>query len=263
MLLKEIISSFEGYLKTMPETVHIVKHPQNVCKLLPIPGGFRGMDFKEPTDAFVKMVGTSKNSRVFLEDGEPFLWPMSHIVGISSNPRHGEELRRIPRSLFRVYQLNRDFGYQIEEISRELEIGESTAHAWVSDLEECFREWWVQSPKIPKNVKWLAKLNRQCPVCKEDHFDEEPMPEKESKPCRVVTEKGLALKVIDFDEGESESHSWCEGCGRVAIDEITPAYLVPYPWGSIAGTHEILEKRVQNRPSSTKMVHWNAAPQLA
>jgi len=107
---------------------------------------------------------------------------------------------------------------------------------------------------VPDQHRWLARLSRRCPSCREDHLE---MPAKYiQKAVRIESGegKGLWRKVRDGEEGVDVEAAWCDICGLVAIDDVDANYLVSYPWGKVRGSHILQEKaRKYRQRITTKM----------
>jgi DNA-directed RNA polymerase specialized sigma24 family protein len=186
-ILHEFYTQFETFLsKEKPFRTTLYRGYREICYLLP--PGIPEIQTSEPYKLFVRAKGrdsfrvvdpswnNSQSLLVRIEKLQNLEIPQSDgsikLGKTAPNPQYSDQgsAERIERTPLDVYKLLIR-GFQVTEIAKNLNVGDSTAHNWVRRLQELFAEYWLFSDMIPQNLKYLAIPVYRCPNC--DSLSEE------------------------------------------------------------------------------------------
>lgn len=251
MVVSETLEDFEVFLaKQDPYRTGVEGKHKEVCTVLP--PGTKKLPITAPTRAFM-VRKSGNNCRLELEDGSRPLVPSTLIIDIRPNDvRETVEGKRIVRTPLALYKLLMTRGAQIEEVSSQLKVGDSTAHNWVRKLELMFQEWWKTAEAIHTTVRWMARPVRVCPGCKDAHLE---LPAKTTRSGIKDTSQGVTLYRSPTPEDKAVpievEASWCDECHEWTLDAIEESVDLPYPWGHVRGTHDLQERSAKYKPRLT------------
>lgn len=246
LLVQEVLQDFENYLKTQkPYRTGVVGNHRDVCTMAApgIP--------EHPTDdkltVFMVRKGTN-NSRIELMDGsgKRYLCPTNLLDDIRPNTQKNsaiEDDKRVERTPLGLFKILMTKGAQIEEVAAELLVGESTAHNWIRQLEDTYKEWWIKSSLIPFNVKWMTRPTTICPGCK---FSHQELPEESVKSAVEDDIEGVkhwkAHPENNCKQTTQVKAKWCDVCNEFALDRVDTQMELSFPWGQVRHSHELVER---------------------
>jgi len=236
-MVKEYLLDFEIFLSTKGSHRSKTLRYKEVCTLLP--PGMPSYKIQERIQAYVVNKG-KKNHRVELLTGHILLWEVVLLQDVRANAEEECEAQKIVRTPLTLYKYLMERGAQVAELTKELRIGDSTAHSWVNKLAELFKEWWLTSDKIPDDVRYLAYPLRTCPGCKWDHTEILPV---DRFPAEQVNHKGeIIWKRSDKADAEIREGAWCDICKGWELSGLKPKVDLPFPWGKVRGSHSLADR---------------------
>lgn len=235
LVFQEALVDFEEWLLEQESFRTIVfKGYKKLVTLLP--PGMPSVPLKKPQCAYLVRQGRTKQHRVHLNTGRELLWDISKCKRIRTNPKYdpafSQPLYRSPYKLYKV--LTGPGNPQVDDVASILQVGDSTVHLWIHQLEDLFRRWWSQSEVLSPEVREIAYALR-CPGCGATHTQK---PEPEKRLCTKVEQNGETRTRINV-EGVYQYHHWCPSCDEWALVCDLFAYSLPVPWGTIRGSHRI------------------------